>query len=174
MIEELQRNICLVGINDLDARLFLECIERVTEDKANKKLKKRNTRFQSLYSSSSLHWIILHSNCSFLYNGVYWVVLKHISYLSQDSSVGSISTWYGGGPGLKTQQGREFLNENNYFALKLFVFVQWSILGVLKLPICDVIVIKKVPMEIKLHFFGWDYILLALFAQKYILGKDAF
>ena len=40
MIEELQRNICLVGINDLDARLFLECIERVTEDKANKKLKK--------------------------------------------------------------------------------------------------------------------------------------
>ena len=31
---------------------------------------------------------------------------------SQDSSVGSISTWYRGGPGFKSQLGREFFNEN--------------------------------------------------------------
>ena len=34
---------------------------------------------------------------------------------SQDSSVGSISAWYRGGPGFKSQQGQEFLNENIKF-----------------------------------------------------------
>ena len=42
---------------------------------------------------------------------------------------------------------------------------------VLKLSICDVIVCQKgYNGDGKLHF----YILLALFEQKYILGKDAF
>ena len=31
---------------------------------------------------------------------------------SQDSSVGSISAWYWGGPGFKSWQGQEFFNEN--------------------------------------------------------------
>ena len=31
---------------------------------------------------------------------------------SQDSSVGSISAWYRGGPGFKSRQGQEFFNEN--------------------------------------------------------------
>ena len=31
---------------------------------------------------------------------------------SQDSSIGSISTWYRGGPGFKSRQGREFFCEN--------------------------------------------------------------
>ena len=31
---------------------------------------------------------------------------------SQDSSVGRISAWYWGGPGFKSQQGRELFNEN--------------------------------------------------------------
>ena len=31
---------------------------------------------------------------------------------SQDSSVGSTSAWYRGGPGFKSQQGQEFFNEN--------------------------------------------------------------
>ena len=31
---------------------------------------------------------------------------------SQDSSVGSISAWYRGGPGFKSWQGQEFFNEN--------------------------------------------------------------
>ena len=65
---------------------------------------------------SSLHWIILLSNCSFLCNGVYKVKFK--------------------------------------------------------LSICDVIVIQKISTgDGKLHFFGRDYILLTLFAQKYIFGQ---
>ena len=35
-----------------------------------------------------------------------------LCYPSQDSSVGSISAWYRGGPGFKSRQGREFFNEN--------------------------------------------------------------
>ena len=38
--------------------------------------------------------------------------LKSINDPSQDSSVGSILAWNRGGPGFKSQQGREFLNEN--------------------------------------------------------------
>ena len=42
-----------------------------------------------------------------------------------------------------------------------------------KLSIYDVIVIQKGSNgDEKLHLFVPDYILLALFAQKYILGKD--
>ena len=36
--------------------------------------------------------------------------VKLKSYLSQDSSVGSISAWYLGGPGFKSQQEREFFS----------------------------------------------------------------
>ena len=31
---------------------------------------------------------------------------------NQDSSIGSISAWYRGGPGFKSRQGREFFSEN--------------------------------------------------------------
>ena len=31
---------------------------------------------------------------------------------SQDTSIGSISAWYRGGPGFKSRQGREFFREN--------------------------------------------------------------
>ena len=34
------------------------------------------------------------------------------SNLSQDSLVGSISAWYRGGPGFKSQQWKEFFDEN--------------------------------------------------------------
>ena len=37
-----------------------------------------------------------------------------VFYPSQDSSVGSISAWYQGGPGFKYRQGREFFNENKW------------------------------------------------------------
>ena len=32
--------------------------------------------------------------------------------IRQDSSIGSISAWYRGGPGFKSRQGREFFSEN--------------------------------------------------------------
>ena len=37
---------------------------------------------------------------------------KNMTDPSQDSSVGCISAWYWGGPGLKSWQGQEFFNEN--------------------------------------------------------------
>ena len=42
----------------------------------------------------------------------YSTSLKLQMYPSQDSSVGSISARYRGGPGFKSQQRREFFNEN--------------------------------------------------------------
>ena len=47
------------------------------------------------------------------------VLVQHIGltidiYPSQDSSVGSISAWFRGGPGFKSWQGREFFSEKNY------------------------------------------------------------
>ena len=43
---------------------------------------------------------------------------------------------------------------------------------VFKLSISDIIVSQKGSKgDGKLHFFGRDYVLLTLFAQKYILGQ---
>ena len=41
---------------------------------------------------------------------VYTVVANYCP--SHDSSIGSISTWYWGGPGYKSWQGQEFFSEN--------------------------------------------------------------
>ena len=39
--------------------------------------------------------------------------LRYLRFLKcQDSSVGSISAWYCGGPEFDPQQGQEFVNEN--------------------------------------------------------------
>ena len=47
-----------------------------------------------------------------------WINNYQWRYPSQDSSVGSISAWYCGGPRFKTQQGQELFNENeNYLNL---------------------------------------------------------
>ena len=47
----------------------------------------------------------------------------------------------------------------DYFSLILFVFVQWSMLGRIKLSVNNNISL------------GWTIILLTLFAQRYIIGQ---
>ena len=42
----------------------------------------------------------------------FFLTLTKNGYPSQDSSVGSISAWYWGGPGFKSLQGQKFINEN--------------------------------------------------------------
>ena len=54
--------------------------------------------------------------------------------------------------------GKHELSPLGYFSLILFAFVQWSMLGRLKLSVSDVIVSQKGSNgDRKLHFFGLIY-----------------
>ena len=96
-----------------------------------------------------------------MFGWLWKVQSKHDSVAIYHPGVGKVKnkakTWRGGG-----------VVSVGLFLSQIVCFCTMEYQVVLKLSICPVIISQKGSNgDGKLHFFGWDYVLLTLFAQKY-------